>query len=190
MRLLRKFSLFVSLFPVRFPASPPRYRVVAESVRPLLSCVTSSWLHVRLAQEIPKPSGAFLASGQVGEDDPRRRGCTIHGGGGHGGKAHFQTRGRSLSVIRGSGRTVLRVSEPIVLTHNTGRIVPAWGRVERVSPQPPFGETKRRDMVAESDRDRGVRRWLSIRFIRSAHFHSRRRHKSLSFVGQALKILI
>lgn len=129
-------------FPFVFPASPPRYRVVAESVRPLLSRVTSSWLHVRLAQEIPKPSGAFLASGQVGEDDPRRRGCTIHGGGGHGGKAHFQTRGRSLSVIRGSGRTVLRVSEPIVLTHNTGRIVPAWGRVERVSPQPLRGDQK------------------------------------------------
>ena len=127
MRLLRKFSSFISLFPVRFSASPPRYRVVAESVRPLLSRVTSSWLHVRLAQEIPKPSGAFLASGQVGEDDPRRRGCTIHGGGGHGGKAHFQNSGRSLSVIRGSGRTVLRVSEPIVLTHNTGRIVPGVG---------------------------------------------------------------
>lgn len=63
-------GFFVSLryssrfFPFVFPASPPRYRVVAESVRPLLSRVTSSWLHVRLAQEIPKPSGAFLASGR------------------------------------------------------------------------------------------------------------------------------
>lgn len=140
-------GFFVSLryssrfFPFVFPASP-RFRVVAESVRPLLSRVTSSWLHVRLAQEIPKPSGAFLASGQVGEDDPRRRGCTIHGGGGHGGKAHFQTRGRSLSVIRGSIGPHSSPSfraDSSYSQHGTDR---AWGRVERVSPQPLRGDQK------------------------------------------------
>ena len=175
-------GFFVSLryssrfFPFVFPASP-RFRVVAESVRPLLSRVTSSWLHVRLAQEIPKPSGAFLASSQVGEDDPRRRGCTIHGGGGHGGKAHFQTRGRSLSVIRGSGRTVLRVSEPIVLTHNTGRIVPAWGRVERGLSAAPSGRPK--GGIWSQNRTGIVACWVgaldSIHSFRSFSFARRRR---------------
>ena len=126
MRLLRKFALFVSLFPVRFPASPPRYRAVAESVRPLLSRVTSSWLHVRLAQEIPKPSGALPCHWpRVGRRSSSSRLHNTRRG--HGGKAHFQTRVGRFQSYADRAAPVLRVSEPIVLTHNTGRIVPGVG---------------------------------------------------------------
>ena len=177
------FVLFVSLFPVRFPASPPRYRVVAESVRPLLSRVTL------MAPRTPGPRNSEAFRGLPCLWPSWRRLCSpprlYNTRRGHGVKAHFQTRSVALNHTRiGPYSSPSFRADSSYSQHGTDR---AWGRVERGSPQPLRGDQKegygRR--IGQGSWRVGLGR--SIRFIRSAHFHSRRRHKSLSFVGQALK---
>ena len=111
---------FPFVFPRRRPdiGSSPK---VSDRYFPVSRALGSTYAWPKKFRSLPGPS-LPLAEGD--EDDPRRRGCTIHGGGGHISKTRV---GRFQSYADRSGRTVLRVSEPIVLTHNTGRIVPGVG---------------------------------------------------------------
>lgn len=102
----------------------------------------------------------------------------------------FPNSGRSLSVIRGSGRTSSPSfrADSSYSQHGTDR---AWGRVERVSPQPLRGDQKegygRR--IGQGSWRVGLGALDSIHSFRSFSFAAAP-HKSLSFVGQALKFLI
>ena len=161
----------VSLFPVLF-SPPPQCRAVAESVRPLrFPCHGQAY--VEPTQKFRRPGPSSLPLADDGEDDPRRRTCTVHGGRHDGGR--FPNSVGRFQSYTGRVRSFPRVSEPIVRTHNMGRIVHGVGRAElSVSPSPLRGIKK----VAESDRDRGVSGGALDSIHSFAHFHSRGRRIS------------
>ena len=184
-------GFFVSLryssrfFPFVFPRRRPDIGLspkVSDRYFPVSRALGSTYAWPKKFRSRPGP---FLATGRGWEDDPRRRGCTIHAGG---------TEGRHISKLGSVAFSHTRIgphsspsfrADSSYSQHGTDR---AWGRVERVSPQPLRGDQKE-----GYGRRIGQGSWRvvmgaldSIHSFRSFSFAAAP-HKSLSFVGQALK---